>query len=105
NLCKRVDFKVQKVPGEVGEDALEITNYGDIDIFHLDIKMYRDGNSEISRFKFKIDAGQSVKKDVYLRMEDNSIPDKIEIRPALLGSVKGKHSNKVFTCNDISKTI
>ncbi|MCK5321545.1 hypothetical protein KAJ38_03120 [Candidatus Pacearchaeota archaeon] len=105
NLCKRVDFEVQRVQGEVSEDALEVVNRGDIDIFHLDITMYRDGNSEISRFKFKIDAGQSIKKDVYLKMEDGSIPDKIEIRPALLGSVKGKHSNKVFTCKDISKTI
>ena len=87
NLCKRVDFEVQKVPGEVGKDALEVVNRGDIDIFHLDIKMFKDGNSEISKFKFKIDAGQSIKKDVYLKMEDDSLPDKIEIHPALLASV------------------
>ncbi|MFH1238299.1 MAG: archaellin/type IV pilin N-terminal domain-containing protein [archaeon] len=105
NLCKRVDFEVQKVPGEIGENALEVVNRGDINIFHLDIKMFKDGNSEISRFKFKIDAGQSVRKDLSLKMKDGSTPDKIEIIPALLGTVEGKDSNKVFTCNDISKTI
>ena len=105
SLCNRVDFEVQKVQGEVGEDALEVVNRGDIDIFHLDIKMFKDGNSEVSRFKFKINAGQTIKKDIYLKMKDDNVPDKIEIYPALLGSVKGKHSNKVFTCKDISKTI
>ena len=33
---RSVDFEVQKVQGEVGEDALEVVNRGDIDIFHLD---------------------------------------------------------------------
>ena len=105
NLCKRVDFEAQIVSGKISEDAFEVVNRGDINIFHLDIKMSKDGNSEMTRFKFKIDAGQSVKKDVYLKMEDGSLPDKIEVYPALLGSVKGKHSNKVFTCKDVGKTI
>ena len=105
NLCKRVDFEVQRVPGEIGTYALEVVNRGDINIFHLDIKMFKDGNSEISRFKFKIDAGQSIKKDISLKMKDGSTPDKIEISPALLGTVEGKDSNKVFTCKDVSKTI
>ncbi len=105
NLCKQVDFEVQVVSGDIGEDALEVVNRGDIDIFYLDIKMFKEGNSEISRFKFKIDAGQSIKKDLYLKMEDGSLPEKIEIYPALLGSVKGKDSNKVFTCKDVSKII
>ncbi|MEA3248496.1 MAG: archaellin/type IV pilin N-terminal domain-containing protein [Nanoarchaeota archaeon] len=105
NLCKRVDFEVQRVRGEVGPDALEVVNRGDINIFHLDIKLLKDGNSEISRFKFKIDAGQSIRKDLSLRMKDGSLPDKIEIMPALLGTVEGKDSNKAFTCKDASKTI
>ncbi|MCK5449260.1 hypothetical protein KAI32_00165 [Candidatus Pacearchaeota archaeon] len=105
SLCNRVDFEVQLVSGDVSEHALEIVNRGDINIFHLDIKMIEKGNSEVSRFQFKIDAGQSIKGDLNLRMENGILPDKIEIYPALLGSVKGKHSNKVFTCKDTSKTI
>lgn len=105
SLCNRVDFEVQRTPGDFSQDALEVVNRGDIDIFHLDIKKFKEGNSEISLFKFRIDAGQSVRKDISLTMEDGGAPDKIEIFPALLGSVKGKHSNKVFTCKDTSKTL
>lgn len=105
NLCGRVDFDVQKVRGVTSTDALEIVNRGDVDIFHLDIKMYKGGDSEINQFKFSVGAGESLKKDISLKMKDNSIPEKIDIFPALVGNVKGKHSNKVFTCNEVSKTI
>ena len=107
SLCESVDFAVQIVtPGEASKYALEVVNRGDIDIFHLDVKMFSGGNSEISQFAFRVDAhGDPVKKDIFLIMDNNKEPDKIEIFPALIGTVKGKHSNKVFTCNEVSKTI
>jgi len=105
NLCSSVDFEVQVVRGTAGAFALEIVNRGNIDIFNLNIKMYKGGNSEISKFKFGVGAGESLKKDIYLKMRDNTLPDKIEVFPVLIGNVKGKHSNKVFTCNDAGKVI
>jgi len=105
NLCTSVDFEAQIVPSSVGENALEVVNRGNIDIFRLDIKKYKDGNSEMSQFKFNIGAGDSVKQPINLRMKKHGLPEKIEIFPVLVGNIKGKHSNKVFTCNDVSKTI
>jgi len=105
SLCSRVDFEAQAVQGGVGAYALEVVNRGDINIFSLEIKKYKGGDSEIGQFKFSIGAGDSVKKDVNLRMKDLSLPNKIEIFPVLVGNLKGKHSNKVFTCNDAGKIL
>ena len=106
SLCDSVDFAAQLVDGSTTPYALEIVNRGDIDIFHLDIKMFLGGDSEISKFNFEVDAhGAPIKRDINLKMESGEDPSKIEIYPALIGTVKGKHSNKVFTCNDVSQTI
>jgi len=100
DLCESVDFRVEQVGNE-----LEILNRGNVDIWHLDIKMFKDGDSEISKFDFKVDAGDAVKKAVTLKMEDGSVPEKIIVYPALVGSVKGKKTNKVFTCTDVGVTL
>jgi flagellin-like protein len=106
NLCESVDFVAQVVSGTSTKYALEIVNRGDIDIFHLDIKMFLGGNSEIGKFNFNVDAhGAPIKGDIDLKMDSGEEPGEIEIYPALIGTVKGKHSNKVFTCNDVSQTI
>jgi len=85
--------------------SLEVVNRGDVNIAHLDIKMFKGGDSEIGKFNFKIDAGDSVRKDVTLLMKDNVMPEKIIVYPALIGSVKGGSSNKVFTCMDAGRTL
>jgi len=81
-------------------------NRGNIDIYHLDIKMEDgNGNSKVSKFKFNIDAGDAVPGQVRLQMEDGSRPEKITVYPALIGTIHGKPQNKVFTCNEMGKTI
>ena len=100
DLCESVDFRVEQVGNE-----LEILNRGNVDIWHLDIKMFKDGDSEISKFDFKVDSGKAVKKAITLKMEDGSVPEKIIIYPALVGSVKGKKTNKVFTCTNAGVTL
>ncbi|MDH3353388.1 MAG: hypothetical protein OEL87_02995 [Nanoarchaeota archaeon] len=99
-LCSSIDFEVVRV----GDD-LEIINRGDIDIHHLDVKLFEGGNSEIGKFNFQIDAGDAVRKPVTLTMSDGSSPDKITVYPALVGNVRGKSSNKVFTCIDAGVTL
>ena len=93
--CANIEFSATK-----DVNSLEIVNRGNIDIFHFDIKLVKGGNSEFQRFNFNVDSGDGVKEYVTLKMEDNSDPDEIVIYPALLGSVVGKNSNKVFTCLD-----
>jgi flagellin-like protein len=99
-LCESVDFRVEKIGNE-----LEILNRGNIDIWYLDVKMFKDGDSEISKFDFAVDAGKAVKKYVTLVMEDGSNPDETIVYPAILGNVKGGSSNKAFTCNDYGVTL
>ena len=99
-VCSSVDFEAERVRNE-----LEIVNRGNVDIRHLDIKLFKDGNSEIIKFDFQIDAGKSTKEILDLRMQDDSEPDKIIIYPALIGNVQGKASNKVFTCMDAGVTL
>lgn len=99
-LCASVDFEAQRI----GVD-LEVVNRGDIDIRHFDIKMFKGGDSEVKKFEFQVDAGDSVRKEISLLMEGGVVPDEIIIYPALIGNAKGGGSNKVFTCMDTGKTI
>jgi len=99
-LCGSVNFEAHKVDG-----GLEVINRGDIDIRYLDIKMFKGGDSEIEKFDFQIDAGESVHKNVVLTMSGNVLPDEIIVYPALIGSVKGGSSNKAFTCMEAGRTL
>jgi len=102
--CGEVDFRVERIT-EGGVDYLEVRNLGNVDIFHLDIKMVQGGNAEVTKFGFRIDAGDAVKREVTLKMKDDSVPEQIIAYPALVGNVRGKTANKAFTCVDVGKTI
>ncbi len=95
-----MDFEVQKFGS-----SLEVVNRGNVDITHLDIKMFSGGDSEVEKFNFKVDGGASVREDVTLLMRGNVIPDKVIVYPALIGNVKGGSSNRVFTCMDAGKVL
>jgi len=99
NLCTSVDFDVELVNGS-GIYELEVVNRGNIDIFHLDIKKYKGGNSETGKFKFTVDAGEARTEEVEIAMDDRTYPEKITVYPALIGTVKGKSSNKAIVCED-----
>ncbi|MFH1522085.1 MAG: archaellin/type IV pilin N-terminal domain-containing protein [archaeon] len=99
-LCSSVDFGAEKVGSE-----LEVINRGNVDIRHLDIKLFKEGNSEIAKFDFSIDAGQAIKKTLDLKMDSGEEPEKIIIYPALIGNVRGQSLNKVFTCMDSGITL
>ncbi len=98
--CSSIDFRAERVG-----DKLEILNRGNVDIRHLDIKLFKGGNSEISKFDFSIDAGQAIEAFVELKMSNGEEPDKIIIYPALIGNIRGGSSNKVFTCMDAGVTL
>jgi len=95
-LCASIDFRVEKVGNE-----LEIFNRGNVDIWYLDVKMFKGGDSEISKFDVAVNAGSAVREAITLVMDDGSEPDETIVYPAILGSVRGKSSNKAFTCNDV----
>ena len=103
--CKLVDFDVAVVSGIAGQHALEVVNHGNIDIYRLEIKKTLGGNSEVTKFKFNIPAGKPKKGDAFLMMNDGSPPETITVYPALIGNVRGKDSNKVFTCIELGKRI
>lgn len=103
NLCNAVDYDVARIENT---DEIEVINRGNINIYHLDIKMYdSDGNSEVGKFKFNIDAGSSKTGEIYLYMKDGSRPEKITVYPALIGTVEGKPVNRIFTCTEVGKTL
>jgi flagellin-like protein len=103
--CSKVDFDVAVVPGTSGQYAFEVVNHGNVDIYRLDIKKFKAGNSEVSKFKFNINAGNAVKGDTFLMMKDGSPPEEITVYPVLLGNARGKGSNNPFTCVEIGKPI
>ena len=104
DLCGSVDFRVEKISDSLG-DYLEILNRGNVNIWYLDVKMFKGGNSEISKFDFHVDAGKAVKKPITLLMEDGSEPDEVIVYPALLGGVVGRDTNQAFTCTNAGVTL
>ena len=84
---------------------LEVVNKGNVDIRSLNIKMIKDGDSEVNNFNFQIDAGDSESGYISFEMSDGSIPDEIIAYPALIGEVQGGGSNSVFTCLDAGVTL
>jgi flagellin-like protein len=100
-LCEAVDFEVQLI----GEDTLEVVNRGDIDIFKLNVKKIKDGDSETGKFEYSIDARKSESKPITVRMSNSDRPDKIELFPVLVGNVKGASTNKAVPCESVSRTI
>jgi FlaG/FlaF family flagellin (archaellin) len=99
-MCESVDFMVEEF-----EDELEIVNRGNVDIHHLDVKMSKGGNSEVSKFDFRIDSGKAVREPVSFRFVDGSIADEVIVYPALIGKVKDRNSNKIFTCMNAGKVL
>jgi hypothetical protein len=106
NLCASVEFEVELLPLAGFARSLEVVNRGNIDIYTLDLKMFdSEGNTEVGKFKFTVDAGASKVGEVDLRMQDGKNPERVIVYPALIGTVKDKPVNKVFTCNDMGKTL
>ena len=104
NYCEKIDFDVSLI-NELGMDKLEVVNRGNIDLFNFEIKKIKGGNSEAAKFKFSVDAGKAVTKEINLEMEDGSGPDEIIVYPVLIGNVAGKSSNKPLTCLEQGITI
>ena len=104
SLCESVDFDVAVIGGFTTEEAFEVVNRGNINIFRLEVKLVKGGDSIFRKFEHNINQGKSVRGDIYLKMDDNSIPDKVIVYPALVG-VADAGSNKVFTCLDYGKSI
>ena len=100
DLCNDLAFDVDLFEGQYGYE-LEIANRGNVEIYSFEIKEITGGSSEIQKFKFSVGEGESVKEAISLGFG----LDKITIYPALLGNVKGKSSNKVFTCTEKGQTI
>ncbi len=86
-------------------NELEIRNNGNVDIRHFDIKKIKGGDSEIKKFDFKVDSGESVSGYLDLKMEDNNDPDEVVVYPALIGSIKGEGSRSIFTCIDYGTVL
>jgi len=103
--CSGIEFEANIVDGLATNDALEVVNRGSLDIYRMEVKMIKGGEELFQKFEYKISVGSFAKGDIYLAMGDGSKPDEIIVYPALLGGVKGKDSNKVFTCLDKGKNI
>jgi flagellin-like protein len=103
-LCASTEFDVE-IYNDDSSYVMEVVNRGNVGLFQLDIKKVKGGDSEYGKFKFSVDAGDSKSHEVNLDMEDGSKPDEVIIYPALVGTVVGKSTNKVFTCLEQGKTI
>ena len=98
--CDSVSFDISRQG-----DELEIVNRGNIDIKHFDVKLFDGGNSEVTKFPLRVDAGDSETYPILFEMEDGTVPDKIIVYPVLIGSISGSNSNNIFTCIDSGVTL
>lgn len=98
--CEGVAFDVELVSSGLGYE-LEIANRGNVDIFSFDIKEFVGGDSSIKQFKFSVDEGGAVRRPLTI----TSGTEKIEVYPALLGTVKGRATNKIYTCTEKGETL
>ena len=98
--CEAVDFRAELIGTE-----LEVSNRGNVDIHHLDIKRFRGGDSEIDSFDLRIDAGDAVREDIVLTMTGGVDATRIVVYPSLIGNVEGDSSNKPYTCTEYGITI
>ncbi len=101
-ICSDVQFDVE-ILGGINGDTLEVINRGDVDIYRLEIKLFKGGNAIFRKFSYKILKGGSAEGSVNLAMENNDRADSVMIYPALIGNPKGKSSNRVFTCLNMGK--
>ena len=103
--CDAVDFKAEIIYHATG-DALEVSNRGNVDIYRLDIKKSKGGDSETQTFDFQIDAGSAIPgKPFDIAMADGSNATRIIAYPVLLGNSDGGNENKPFTCLDAGATL
>ena len=100
-LCEQVSIGVELVSEDIGY-VLEIANRGNVNIHSFDIKKITGGDSIILNHPFSVDVGKAVREHLALPLSD---ANKIIIYPTLLGNVKGKKTNKVYTCVEQGKTI
>jgi len=94
--CGAVNFEIARYGSE-----LEIVNRGNINIHSFDIKTTRGGDSEISKFLLPVAAGASVRDFVSI----DALADEIIAYPVLVGNIRGKTRNNVFTCIDAGVRI
>ncbi len=100
-LCEQVSFDAELYLAENAGRTLDIANRGNIQIHSFDIKEVLGGNSIVQKFNFPVAVGESVSKGIAIKDE----AEKIVIYPALLGNVKGKNINKIYTCTNQGVTI
>jgi len=100
DLCSTVDFDIEIIDTAIGYD-FEIANRGNVPIHKFDIKEIRGGESEIQQFPISLDEGEAVRRPVSLRSDT----EKIIVYPVLVGNIRGKSINKVFTCSEHGKSM
>lgn len=95
--CQEVDFDVQFVT----TTDLEIVNRGNVPISSFEVKIFNGGDSDIIKFSFSVDAGQAISESFNPGPTDG----RMIIYPIVLGNVKDKQVNKMYTCLDKGKTV
>lgn len=100
NICEDVAFEAELIDTGVAYE-LEISNRGNVPIYNFDIKGIKGGDSKIEKFDFGVGVGEAENQGITI----TSKTEKIVVYPAILGSVRGRTTNKVFTCVDKGKTL
>jgi flagellin-like protein len=104
-LCKATEFNVVLVSGLGSNSVLEFVNIGDVNINSFQLKLTKEGNSEVEIFKMITHPKQAQQKEIDLKMNDGSLPEKIEFFPVLMGNVQGKNINKYYVCLEKGKVL
>jgi flagellin-like protein len=102
-ICDEISFDANIVFGGASAYDLEIRNTGNVNLYSFDVKkIMKNGDSKIENFRFPVDVGQAISKP--FNYEEGNVK-KLIIYPMLLGNVKDKKLNKMYTCIDKGKTL
>lgn len=103
-VCKSVLFDAQVFRGQGTNHTLEVTNKGNVPIHYIEIKLENKAGPLILRINEQIQKGDSLKTNIDTSIKGGNA-EKLIIYPSLLGTIKGRYSNKVYTCLNKAKTI
>jgi len=99
-LCSAINFEAEYYPE--GGGGLQIVNRGDTAIYSFEVKVYEGGNTYTEQFEFPLSPGASDDGPLTLDLIN---ADYIEIYPVLIGGVRGRDTNKAYTCTEHGKKI
>lgn len=99
-ICQEISFDAQMISSY----ELEVANRGNVPISSFELKsVLANGDSEIKKLEISVEPGESIRTSIV--QYGGEIATKYVLYPVILGNVKDKSLNKIYTCTDKQVSI